>query len=414
MKGSIKITHLNNDNIDEYANHVSEVYRDGYFFNPDKNKGFYPHNFVYYPDKIKNAVKNHPNSIFWDYIEKDNNPLSSLMGYLENNELEIKALVNTTIARKEKKTYTLLMGNYLSDTVLGFLNNPNIYRIVAEPIIFSPQVLSHTAATDAFPIGYAPYHILIQTPKFGFGEFKGDLDACMFDRNHFYRKNELSCKDLRPTRIENYSLKYVFPLAEKVSSFAGINPPSIKSDNDVKDKKVFTQVFEVESIDALFYQTKQAFKTDKNDWAYSYKNINDNSSYLDFSGCINNTTFKSLLEKIIKINKNTRMFHTRIPQTIDNLYKQDILLNNEFKPIIFIPGGAGEGIDSVTYVKHKRITLKDKIISKKIRKYHDEYLQKSLDYGYLANFEGYDSRLYERNFKRHIEMRKLILSKYFQ
>jgi hypothetical protein len=410
----IKVTHLHEDNVCEYSGLVSEIYKDGYFFNAKTGKGFYPHDFVYHPEKIISTVKNHSESVFWDYIEKDNNPLSSLMGYLEGNELEIKALVNTTSARQEKRTYTLLMGHYLSDTVLGFLDNPNVHRVIAEPIIFSPQVLSHTAATDAFPIGYAPYHILIQTPKFGFGRFKGDLDACMFDKNHFYRKSELSSNDLMPSRIENYSLPQVFPLAEKVSSFAGVNPPKRVHTQEAKDRNVKVKVFEAQPVDALFYQTSQAFKIDKNDWAYSCKNINDNSSYLDFSGCNDNAVFKGLLETIIKANKDTRMIHTRIPQTIDNLYNQEILIDKGFKPIIFVPGGAGNGIDSVTFVKHKRITLKDKIISGKIRKYHDEYLQKSFDNGYLADFEGYDARLYKRNFKRHIEIRDLVLSKYFQ
>ncbi len=414
MEEGIKVTHLNIDNIDNYANRVSEVYRDGYFFNPEKNKGFYPHSFVYHSKDIINVIKNHYNSVLWDYIEKDNLPLSSLMGYLDENELEIKALVNTTNARKEKKTYTLLMGNYLSDAVLGFLNNPNVHRVVAEPIIFSPQVLSHTAGTDAFPIGYAPYHILIQTPKFGFGEFKGDLDACMFDRNHFYRKSELTGKDPRPLRAESYSLKQVFSLAEMVSSFAGINPPSARYAEEIEDKNVFTQIFEAKNVDELFYQTRQVFKTEKNEWIYSCKNINDNSSYIDFSGCTDSSNFKSILETVIKANKNTRMIHTRIPQTRDNLYKQEVLLDKGFKPIIFIPGGAGEGIDSMTFVKHKRITFKDKIISGKIRKYHDEYLQKSLDKGYLANFEGYNEELYKRNFKRHISIRELILENFFQ
>ncbi|MDD4352970.1 MAG: hypothetical protein PHN56_00780 [Candidatus Nanoarchaeia archaeon] len=414
MKEAIKVTRLNKDNINEYSGLVSEIYKDGYLFNSKTNKGFYPHNFVYYPEKIVSTINNHSESVFWDYIEKNNNPLSSLMGYLEKNELEIKALVNTTNARQEKKTYTLYMGNYLSDTVLEFLNNPNVHRVIAEPIIFSPQVLSHTAATDAFPIGYAPYHILIQTPKFKFKEFKGDLDACMFDRNHFYRKNELTNEDSRYLRAENYSLKHVFPLVEMVSSFAGVKPPKIMYAQDMKNKNTEVKVFEIEPINSLFYQTKQAFKTFENDWAYACKNINDNSSFIDFSDCINNSNFKSLLETILKANKDTRMLHTRIPQTIDNLYKQEILIDEGFKPIIFIPGGAGEGIDSVSFVKHKRITLKDKIISGKIRKYHNEYLQKSLDKGYLADFKGYDAKLYERNFNRHINMMELVLSKYFQ
>lgn len=414
MKNAIKVTRLNSFNVDEYSLRVSEIYRDGYFFNPKKNKGYYPHNFVYNHNEIIKTIKNNPNSIYWDYIEKNNNPLSSLMGYVEGNELEIKALVNTTKAREEKKQYTITMGDYLSETVLGFLNNPKIHRVIAEPIIFSPSVLSHTAATNAFPIGYAPNHILIQTPKVKFKEFKGDLDACMFDRDHYYRKNEITCKDTRTLRNDNVSLAEVFPLAEMVSSFAEIIPPKVKMPLESKAIKSNIQIFEAEPADALFYQTKQAFRTENNDWAYALKNINDNSSSLDFSNCTNDSFFESLLETILKSNKNTRMLQTKIPQNAENLYKQKILLKNGFRPIIFIPNGAGNGIDAVAYSRHKRINIIDKIISNKILKYHDEYLYKSHEKEYLAEFKGYDANLYLKNINRHIAVRKLVISNFFQ
>jgi hypothetical protein len=414
VKDVIKVTRLDENNVNEYSLRVSEIYRDGYFFNPKKGRGFYPHDFVYHPKEIINSTKNHSKSVFWDYIEKNNTPLSSLMGYLEGNELEIKALVNTISARKEKKNYTLSMGDYLSNAVLEFLNNPKIYRVIAEPIIFSPQVLSHTAATDAFPIGYAPNHILIQTPKFKFKEFKGDLDACMFDRNHYYRKDEITCEDNRPLRKDNCSLAEVFPLAERVSSFAGISPPKVKMPQEYKEIKSHVQILKAEPVDALFYQTKQAFRTQENEWAYALKNINDNSSYLDFSNCTKDSFFKSLLESILKSNKNTRMLQTKMPQNAENLYRQKILIEKGFKPIIFIPGGAGNGIDSITYSRHKRINFIDKIISSKILKYHDEYLYKSYEKGYLEEFKGYDDKLYLKNINRHIEVRNLVLSNFFQ
>ena len=127
--------------------------------------GILPHNFVFHSEEIITKIINHSGSVLWDYLERIM-LLILINGLYRRNGLEIKALVNTTSARQEKGTYTLLMGDYLSNVILEFLNTPNVHRVTAEPIIFSPQVLSHTTATDAFPTGYAPYHILIN-PKFG-------------------------------------------------------------------------------------------------------------------------------------------------------------------------------------------------------------------------------------------------------
>ncbi len=405
LKESIEIIKLTPDNIEFHSEDVAGIYKAGYFYNESTGRGFYPHDFVYSKKGIESAINSYPDSIYWDYIKKDGKPLCAIMNYLENNELEMMALVNTPEMRNQGN-YLIFMCNYLNESVLGFLNNPKIHRILAEPQIVSPSVSAHLIGANALPVGYAPFMRNVKNPAFP--QINSvDLGVYILDRDSYCRKDKITSIDERIPRSGNFSLSKVAPLCELISSFAGINAPIIKNPERIKSNKVNVEVLPEENIESLFMQKKQVFKIDENDYAFAFSHINDNSAYFDFSQCSNHG-FESILKSMINEHKSKRMVFTKMEQSEEKLYQQKILIEKGFYPISFIPGGSGNGKDSVTFVKNKS-SLKERIISKKIIQRHDYKLRNIYETKVLEGFDGYDGGNFINRLEQHKRIRNLVL-----
>ncbi len=405
LNESIEIIKLSPDNVEFHSEDVAGIYRAGYFYNESTKRGFYPHDFVYSKKGIESAINTYSDSIYWDYIKKDGKPLCAIMNYLENNEIEMMALVNTPEMRKQGN-YLIFMCNYLNESVLDFLNNPKSHRILAEPQIVSPSVSAHLIGANALPVGYAPFMRNVKNPAFP--QINSvDLGIYILDRDSYCRKDKITSIDERIKRNGNFSLPQIAPLCELISSFAGINPPTIKNPEKIRSHKINVEILPEENIESLFIQKKQAFKIDENNYAFSLSHINDNSAYFDFSEC-GNYGFESVLKSMLKENETKRMIFTKVEQSEEKLYQQNILIEKGFRPISFTPGGFGNGKDSVAYSKTKS-SFKDKIISKKIIQRHDYKLKNIYETKVLEEFDGYDGRNFINRLEQHKQIRKLVL-----